>query len=35
MVRMLGEPGRESTAEGRGKCLEVAKGAAFATLLRG
>ena len=35
MVRVLGEPSRESTAEGQGKCLEVTKGAAFTTLPRG
>jgi hypothetical protein len=35
VVRVLGELGRESTAEGRGKCLEVAKGAAFATFAEG
>jgi len=34
-VMVLGEPGRESPAEGQGNCLEVTKGAAFVTLLRG
>jgi len=35
VVRIFGDPGNESTAEGQGKCPEVTKGAAFMTLPRG